>query len=149
MPREAETSVVRGGPTISPDQIQSCVELWYITYESWLWCMYCRGWFSFWYNRHKGIKTIFTMVSSLTTRLLVAAALLTKVGAFAPLQSVNSIQSVLKKSSSSSQLQMNMNLGAITGAVTGGLFAGSLHAIAGTLLWTFNDLYSYYSYYYC
>jgi hypothetical protein len=27
-----------------------------------------------------------------------------------------------------------MNLGAITGAVTGGLFAGSLHAIAGTLL---------------
>lgn len=74
------------------------------------------------------------MVSSLTTRLLVAAALLTKVGAFAPLQSVNSIQSVLKKSSSSSQLQMNMNLGAITGAVTGGLFAGSLHAIAGTLL---------------
>ena len=79
---------------------------------------------------------LFTMVSSLTTYLLVAAALLTKVGAFVPLQSIVSNQSVRQKSSSpsQSQLNMNMNLGAITGAVTGGLFAGSLHAIAGTLL---------------
>ena len=32
IPREAEISVVRGGPSIRPDQIQKCVEIWYMTY---------------------------------------------------------------------------------------------------------------------
>jgi predicted lipid-binding transport protein (Tim44 family) len=47
---------------------------------------------------------------------------------------VSSHPSTSTRSQSKSQLQManpGFAVGAITGAVTGGLFAGSLHAIAG------------------